>query len=131
MSYQLASPGDHRLLPAERAIQTFKNHLVAILHGANPNFPANQWGRLLPHAVATLNMLRQSRLNPRLSAYMQLLGAFDFNKTPLTPLGCKPVVHKRPHERGTWSDYGVLGYFIGPATEHYHNYTCYISSTSK
>ena len=41
MTYQLASPGDYRLLPAERAIQTIRNYLVAILHGANPDFPAN------------------------------------------------------------------------------------------
>ena len=26
--YQIASPGDHRLLPVERAIQTFKNHFI-------------------------------------------------------------------------------------------------------
>jgi hypothetical protein len=31
IDYQLASPNDHRLNPAERAIQTFKNHLVSIL----------------------------------------------------------------------------------------------------
>ena len=43
LSYQIASPGDHRLLPVERAIQTFKNHFISILYGADRTFPANQW----------------------------------------------------------------------------------------
>jgi hypothetical protein len=30
IDYQLASPKDHQLNPAERAIQTFKNHLISI-----------------------------------------------------------------------------------------------------
>ena len=35
LQYQLASPHDHRLNPAERAIQTFKNHFIANLHGCD------------------------------------------------------------------------------------------------
>jgi hypothetical protein len=72
MNYQIAAPGDHRLNFAERAIQTFKNHLVSTLHGCNPTFPANQWDRLIPQAVITLNMVHPSRINPKLSAYTQL-----------------------------------------------------------
>ena len=64
MTYQLASPGDHRTLPAERAIQTMKNHCVSIFHGDHPSFTPNQWDRLLPQAFATLNMMRRSRLKP-------------------------------------------------------------------
>jgi hypothetical protein len=40
IDYQLASPHDHRLNPAERAVRTFKNHLIAILHGCDNQFPA-------------------------------------------------------------------------------------------
>ena len=47
MDYQIAAPGDHRLNFAERAIQTFKNHFVSVLHGCDPEFPANQWDRLI------------------------------------------------------------------------------------
>ena len=38
-------------------------------------------------------MLQPSRINPNLSAYMQIWGNFDFNKTPLTPIGCKAIIH--------------------------------------
>ena len=41
LEYQLASPGDHRLNPAERAIQELKKHFISILAGADPAFPKN------------------------------------------------------------------------------------------
>ena len=44
---QYAAAGNHRLNPSERAIQTFKNHLISILNGADATFPANQWDRLI------------------------------------------------------------------------------------
>jgi hypothetical protein len=42
LKYQIASPGDHRLNHAERAIQTFKNHFIAIMYGTYSSFPAKQ-----------------------------------------------------------------------------------------
>ena len=93
LSYQVASPGDHRLLPVERAIQTFKNHFISILYGADRTFPANQWDRLLPQTVMTLNMVRRSRINPRLSAYQQIWGNYDFAKHPMGIAGCKTITH--------------------------------------
>ena len=41
MNYQLASPHDHWLNPAERAVQSFKNHFISNLHGCDKQFPAN------------------------------------------------------------------------------------------
>ena len=40
VTYQLTPAGDHRRNAAERAIRTLKNHLIAMLAGADPNFPA-------------------------------------------------------------------------------------------
>ena len=57
--------------------RTFKNHFVAILCGTDPDFPLHIWDRLLPQALLTLNLLRASRINPRLSANAQLHGAFN------------------------------------------------------
>jgi hypothetical protein len=77
----------------------------------------------------TLNMCRPSRINPKLSAYQQVWGNFDFNKTPLAPPGCKVVVHERAMERGAWACHGIVGYYIGPAMKHYRNYESYIPET--
>ena len=126
---QLASPGDHRLNFAERAIQTFKNHFIAILSGTDPDFPKNRWDLLLPQTVITLNLARPSRINPKLSAYAQLYGTFDFSKTPLAPAGCKIIIHDRTEERKTWAEHGSRGFYIGPALHHYRNYECYMPVT--
>jgi hypothetical protein len=69
IDFQLASPNDHWLNPAKRAIQTFKNRLIAILQGCDRKFPAWLWCQIIPQVVMTLNMLRLSRINPRLSAH--------------------------------------------------------------
>jgi hypothetical protein len=94
VNYQLAPPHIHRQNAAERAIQTFKNHFLAGLATADPAYPVAEWDRLLPQAVLTLNLLRNSRVNPKLSAYAYLFGNFNFNKTPLAPPGTKVIVHK-------------------------------------
>ena len=47
LDYQLAPPGNHQTLPAERSIQTFKNHFIAGLYCVDNRFPGNQWDRLI------------------------------------------------------------------------------------
>jgi hypothetical protein len=54
LTYQLASPGDHRVNPAERAIQTYKNHFIAMLSGTDPSYPTNCLDLLLEILSATL-----------------------------------------------------------------------------
>ena len=87
--FQLIPPYLHHTNTAERAIQTYKDHLIAFLSIFDPNFPLHLWDRSIPHATLTLNLLRPSRLNSRLSAEAELNGAFDFNHTPhLVPPQC-------------------------------------------
>ena len=47
LQYQLASPHDHRLNPAERAVQTWKNHFISNLHGCDRDFPAYKWCEMI------------------------------------------------------------------------------------
>jgi hypothetical protein len=91
---QLVPPDNHRQNLAERAIQTFKNHFKSILAGVDDNFPMHLWDRLLPQAILTLNLLRQSNVAPTV-AYQYVDGTFDFNKMPLTPMGCTVQLHER------------------------------------
>ena len=79
IDFQLAPPEIHRRNAAERAIRTFKNHFIAGLTSTDPAFPLHLWDRLIEQAALTLNLLRRSHINPRLSAYAQLNGQFDFN----------------------------------------------------
>jgi hypothetical protein len=80
IDFQLVPPHSHHRNASEHAIQTFKNHFVAILCGTDKTFPLHQW--CCPQVTATLNLLRTSHLNPRLSAKEHLNGTFDFNRTP-------------------------------------------------
>jgi len=89
-------PYDHRQNNAERAIGIWKDHFVAGLAGLDPNFPMHLWCRLCEQCTQTLNLMRASRINPRLSAEAQLNGAFDYNKTPLAPPGTKVLIHETP-----------------------------------
>ena len=129
INYQLDKPHMHRANAAERAIQTFKAHLKAGLASVDPDFPVREWDRLLPQAEMTLNMLRSSRINPKLSAYALLFGEFDYNKTPLVPPGTKVLAHKKPDDRASWAFNGEEGWSIGPAMQHYRCIKCYFPIT--
>jgi hypothetical protein len=129
INYQLAPPHIHRRNNAEQAIHTFKNHFIAGLCSVDPTFPLKLWDKLLPQATITLNLLRKSRINPRMSAYAQLNGHFDFNRTHLAPPGTRIVAHKKPHQRASWDPHGVDSYYLGPALDHYRCYQVHITKT--
>ena len=126
VDYQLVPPGSHRRNAAERAIRTFKNHFIAGLASVDKDFPLHLWDQLVPQAEATLNMLRGSRINPKLSAYAQLNGHFDFNRTPMAPPGIRVLAHVKPAQRTTWSPHAEDGWYIGPAMDSYRCYNIWI-----
>ena len=80
-------------------------------------------------AVTTLNLMRPSHIDPKLSAYEILNGVFDYNKTPIAPPGCKVVVHNPPNKRGTWDIHGVNDWYLGMAPDHYRCHRVYIPKT--
>ena len=106
VKFQLVPPHLHRTNAAKRAIQTYKDHLVAGLRSCNPNFPLHLWYRLIPHATLTLNLLCPSSMNPRLSAEAQLNGAFNYNCTPLSHSSTRIVVQKITRQRGDLCRFG-------------------------
>ncbi len=63
-TFQFVPPDMHRHNQAEQAIRTFKDHFLAILAGVDAAFPPYLWGLLLPQTELTLNLLRQSTINP-------------------------------------------------------------------
>jgi hypothetical protein len=58
ITFQLVPPYSHIRNSAERAIRSFKDHLIAGLYSTDKSFPMYLWDRILPQAVITLNMLR-------------------------------------------------------------------------
>ena len=64
ITFQLVPPHLHRTNSAERAIHTFKDHLIAGITSCDPDFQLHLWERLLAQATLTLNLLRPSRIIP-------------------------------------------------------------------
>jgi acetone carboxylase gamma subunit len=130
IDYQLSPPTNHRANTAERAIRTAKNHLIAILANADPSSPAYLWESYLEQAQTTLNHLLPYKPNPTISAYLGIhQQPFDFSKHPLAPCGAKVVIFESPEQRKSWAQHGVLGYYLGPAMEHYRCYKAYAIGT--
>jgi hypothetical protein len=103
VEYQLVPTHCHRRNSAERAIKTFKEHCVAGLSSVDPIFPLHLWDRLLPQVEITLNLLRNLRFHPQLSAAAHFHGLVYFNKTSFSPPGCKIIAHEKPGKRRTWA----------------------------
>ena len=76
-----------------------------------------------------MNLLRVSRVNPRLSAYAYIFGQYDFNANPLAPPGSKIIIHKKVDDKDSWSYHGKVGWFVAPVLNHYRCVTCYVPST--
>ena len=126
---QLVNPDDHRVNAAERAIQTWKNHWLAGMGTLDPNCPIQLWCQFIEQGQDTLNMLRTSRVNPCLSAYAILDGQFEFDRTPLAPVGTKALVFLDPKKRTTWQSHAIDAWYVGPAKKHYRCYKFFIPET--
>jgi hypothetical protein len=85
ITFQLVPPYSHRRNSAERAKRSFKDHLIAGLCSTDKSFIMHLWDRLLPQAAMTLNMLRTSRINPKLSAATHIFGQYDLTEHPWHP----------------------------------------------
>jgi hypothetical protein len=99
---QLVAPHVHQQNAAERVIQTFKNNFITMPCSTDKQFPIHLWDRLIPQSAITLNLLRQSCLNPKLSAHAKLNGPFNYNATPIAPPGTRVIIHEKPDQRGLW-----------------------------
>ena len=129
INFQLVSAGTHRRNCAERAIQTYEKHFIAGILGVDLAAQIHLWDNLIPQCDMTLNMLRFPPIHPQISTNDTINGTFNFNSTPLAPVGCKVVVHKKPTKRETWDPAGTNGFYLGPAMQHYRCYSCYVTKT--
>jgi hypothetical protein len=122
MMIQLVPPHNHCVNAAKQAIRTFKEHFDAALATV-------VWDEFLPQIKLTLNLIPFSCRNPLISANHKLYGPFDFNKTPLAPLGTKALVYDNPATRTSWAPHATGGFYVGPATDHYRCLRFYIPAT--
>ena len=109
----------HRRNSAEQAIRKFKSHFFSILAGVAPYFPRHLWDLLLPQTEMTLNLLRQATANPAISAWEYFNGKFNYNATPLGPLGITVIFHTKTGRQRSWDFHGKYGWSVGTLMTHY------------
>ena len=120
---QLVPPNTHRRNSADHAIRMFNAHFLSILAGVTPYFPRNLWDLLLPQTELTLNLLRQATLDPSRSEWSYFHGPFNYDATPIGPLGCDIIAHKKTGTRHSWYFRGAAGWNVGVALQHYRCHT--------
>ena len=67
----------------------------------------------------TLNFLRQSTIDPTKSAWEIFNDSFDYVATPIGPLGCQIIIHKKPSVRNSWDFHVKYGWSLSFSLEHY------------
>ena len=122
---ELVLPGCHQRNAAKVAICNFKAHFLSALAGVSNNFPPGLWDQLLPQTEITVRLVCQSNATPNVLAYAHLSGPFDYNKMPLTPMGCNAQIHKKTDKRGFYS---VDKWYLFTLPEHYHTHNCHITT---
>jgi hypothetical protein len=107
MDIHLISPHNHQVNDAERAIAMFKGHFISALTAVNRNCLLQLWDDFLPQVELTLNLLQFSQQDPTKPANKEVNGKFDYNKTPLAPLGAKGLLSNDMAIRASWAPHGT------------------------
>ncbi|KAL7482915.1 hypothetical protein ACHAW6_008569, partial [Cyclotella cf. meneghiniana] len=106
------------------AIPTFKSHFIAILSSVDNLFPINKWDCLFPQAILTLNLLQNSDVMPKTSAYVYHHGPFNYDRMPLAPLGHAIQFHIKPGCCCPWGEHSTNGWYIAAHHHIFFKATC-------
>ena len=131
MKIQLVPLHNHSVNAAKRDIDTFEEYFVAALVTVDMLCPLQLWDEFLPQVELTLNLLHFSWRNPDISANHKLYGQFDFGKMPLTSLGTKALFYNNLATCASWDPHATDGFYVGPASDHYHCLQFYIPATCR
>ena len=115
VEYQLTPKGKHSRNSAEKSAQTWKYHFLPRMSLTHPDFKFSQWSTLFEQGNITLNLLWPFILNLKVSAYAQVFGALDYQKTPLPPPGMKVLAHVLLIDRHSFDPHVIKGFSVGVA----------------
>jgi hypothetical protein len=94
--------GQSPMQPGRSRDSNFQSTFITILAGVNDKFPLSLWCHLLELTKLTLNLLRQLKVAPKISAYAHIHRPHDYMKKPFAPLGCKKQAQVKPEDHCTW-----------------------------
>ncbi len=129
MQYKLPPPGNHQCNQEKCAIQMFKVHHFLILVGIDGKFLLSLWCHLLKPTELTLNLLCQSKIAPKISAFAHIHEPHSYMKKLFAPLGCAVQAHIKPEDCRTWDTQSDAGISLGTSMEHHRCFQVYITKT--
>ena len=68
---------NHKVNAAEPEVKVAKYHIIAHVSTLDHQCPIQLWSKMLPQFQDTLDMIRTSHNNNKLTAYEELNGKFD------------------------------------------------------
>jgi hypothetical protein len=75
------------------------DHFIGVLSVCAKSMPIHLCCQLLPQVEWQLLLLRQSQVNPGMSAYAHVYqGQHDYNKHQFVPIRMELLVHVKPHK---------------------------------
>jgi hypothetical protein len=126
MDIHLVPPHNHHINAAKCAIARFKEHFITGLTTVDRNCPLQLWDKFLHQVKLTLNLLCFSCRDPRKSANKEFYSPYDFNKSPIVPIGTKAfsttTLPSAPAERRTELMHSTLA--LPPSIISVCNSTC-------
>ena len=102
INMQLVEPHNHQFYAEEREIHTFKNHFIAGMSIGDEKFPTILWSYLIRQAQDSLNILRTSRVHPKILAYKVLEVTSEFNRQPWALHATRETIFNHPEIRSSW-----------------------------
>ena len=129
INLQLVPPDDHRHNLAEKAINNWKVHFIGFMRRTAANFSIHLWCQDITQAERQLLLLRQSNVNPNISAYAQIYGPHYYNTAPFVPIGMKTLLHYKQNSRGTFAEHCRKGCVLGTAFRHYLSWKMWMKDT--
>ena len=105
MTFQLVLPDYHRCNLAEKAIQTWKYNFIGVTSGTEASLPVHLWYKAINQDKWQLLLLRQSNMNPKVSAYAHVYRPHDYNAAPFVPIIMETLVHNKPKRRRTFAEH--------------------------
>ena len=110
---------NHSVNTAEHGYKAAKYHVIATLCTIDPVCPVQLLDRFVSQNEATLNIMRTSRIDSTTSAYEALDGwKFDWNRTPLAPVGQRALVFLDPVDQLTWAPHAIDAFTLGFTPDH-------------
>jgi hypothetical protein len=91
--------------------------------------PLSLWCHLVHPAELTVNLLHQSNVAPKVSAYAHVHGQHNYMTRPFSLLGCAAMDQVKPKNQQTWEVHADIRFNIGTAMEHHCCFHVYILRT--